>query len=78
MKIADEPDYFEAQYTTRFGNRIEVSAYRGGDQVLLAGSVLTPRQARKLGRYLIKAGKLASVAKLASAAKDDSKTQEPA
>ncbi len=78
MKVADEPDYFEAQYTTRFGNLIEVSAYRGGDQVLLAGSVLTPgnvltpRQARKLGRYLIKAGKLASVAK------DDSKTQEPA
>nr|WP_309697224.1 hypothetical protein [Armatimonas sp.] len=59
MKVADEPDYFEAQYTTRFGNRIEVSAYRGGDQVLIAGSILTPRQARQLAHNLLKASKLA-------------------
>jgi hypothetical protein len=64
MTIADETDYFEAELTSRFGNRTAVSAYRDSDQVLLGSSVLTPGQAKKLADYLLKASKLAKAKKI--------------
>ena len=62
MKITDEPEYFEAAVSTEPIYRVEVSAYRGSGRVLLDGQNLTPRHARQLGRYLIKASQLAKTA----------------
>lgn len=70
MKVADETDYFEARQTSRFGNLIEVSAYRGSDQVLLGSSVLSSSQAKKLADYLLKASKLAKRSEQGNKAKE--------
>ena len=75
MKVADEPDYFEANLRLMVTSQLaEISAYRKSGAVLLNVSVtleaapdyrptpgtrLTPSEAKKLGRYLLKASKLA-------------------
>jgi hypothetical protein len=75
MKITDEPEYFEASLRLKATSQLaEVSAYRNSGSVLMhvsatmevapdyrptPGIRLTPSEAEKLGRYLLKASQLA-------------------
>ena len=65
MTVADEPQYFEASLSlTDTGETAEVSAYSTTNTIYLQALdaptlILTSKQARKLGQYLIKASKKA-------------------